>query len=667
MVADNTWDEMTITIDNNPSDSTLRASWSHGDDIKLDVTDVLLDALGTDDKLSIRTHDCRRLRLVSLMACLALAGQIGVSAETDRPNILWIVSEDNSPLLGCYGDTFATTPNLDALAKEGILYRHAFANAPVCASTRSTLISGMYACGLGTEQMRSSYQFPSFVKTYPMYLKETGYYIANHRKTDYNSRSAKPKWDGSETKLPYGALVEKQPFFRIENLGTSHESSMHTVYDKKSLKHKSEKVTLPPYHPDIPEMRHGWAQYYDIVTKLDNEVGQILEGLKRSGLDKNTIVFYYSDHGGVIARSKRFLYQSGTHIPMIVRVPEKYRHFAPSGAGSESNRLVAHVDLPPTLLSLAGIPVPDYFQGKAFLGKQKTEDPEYAYMYRGRMDERYDLSRSLRSLKYRYTRHYMPHRPFGQYLDYLWRAEPTGAWEKAYKAGRCNAAQSAFWKPKPFEEFFEVEEDPHEVNNLASDPKYKDLLDVHRQACDDWQMDIKDAGFLPEGMKARIDAETPIYDWIREEGNYPLKEIMAMAGMAGQRDKGNLEALTEGMSADDDIVRYWATMGCLILGGDAGPAKSQLLKMLKDDVIDTRVAAAEALVLIGEKKAGVNGLISVIGNDGDANGWEKLNALNAIDELGDDAKAARPALEILGKADMKYQDRVLEAILKLGR
>ena len=227
--------------------------------------------------------------------------------QKDKPNILWIVSEDNSPFLGCYGDKFATTPNLDKFAKQGIQYNNAFATAPVCAPSRFTLITGMYPPSMGTEHMRSTYPVPDDVKFFPRYFREAGYYTTNNAKKDYNTTDQPEAWDESSAKATYKNRKPGQPFFAVFNLNVSHESSIHTSVPTNKLKHDPEKVTLPPYHPTTPEMKHDWAQYYDKIEDMDRQVGALLKELEAEGQAQNTIVFYYSDNGGILGRSKRFL------------------------------------------------------------------------------------------------------------------------------------------------------------------------------------------------------------------------------------------------------------------------------------------------------------------------------------------------------------------------
>jgi N-sulfoglucosamine sulfohydrolase len=391
----------------------------------------------------------------------------------ELPNILWLTSEDNSPLLGCYGDTFATTPNLDRLASEGFLYTHAYANAPVCAPARNTIITGIYATSGGNQHMRSQYLKSETVRTYPEFLREAGYYCTNNVKTDYNTQSIDPNqiWDECSRDAHYNNRATGQPFFAIFNTTISHESSLHDSIPDEKLRHSPGEVPIPPYHPATAAVKHDWAQYYDKIEDMDTWVGEKLRELEEAGLAENTIVFYYGDHGGVPARSKRYVYETGTRVPFIIRVPDKYKHLFPADkTGSKVERIISFVDLAPTLLSIAGITIPEFMQGSAFMGKQKTKDPQYAYMFRGRMDERYDMSRAVRDHQYRYIRNYMPFRVYGQHLEYLWRAPSIRSWEQAYLAGQCNEIQSAFWQPKPVEELYDTQNDPWEINNLACRP-----------------------------------------------------------------------------------------------------------------------------------------------------------------------------------------------------
>jgi arylsulfatase A-like enzyme len=575
---------------------------------------------------------------------------------TERPNILWIVSEDNSPFFGCYGDEFATTPTFDKLASEGVLYLNAFANAPVCAPARSTIISGVYPPSMGTQNMRSTYPTPESIRFFPQYLREAGYYCTNNSKEDYNMVKPDGTWDESSKNAHYKNRADGQPFFAIFNLGVSHESSIHKSIPNDELRHDPAKVKLPPYHPDTPEMRHDWAQYYDKIEDLDGQVADILKELDEAGLRENTIVAYYGDHGGVIARSKRFVYESGTHVPMIWRFPEKYRHLASGNPGDKTDRLVSFVDLAPTMLSLTGIDIPEYIQGKAFLGEQQTEPREYVHLFRGRMDERMDKVRAVRDKQFRYIKNYMPHRIYGQYIEYLWRAPSCRSWEEAYLAGDCNEAQSAFWNEKPAEELYDVSEDPWEVNNLAGDPVYADILDRMRSEANQWMGEIKDTGLMPEGEMSIRNQNEPSYSYVHS-GSYAFEKIKHAADIATMREEKNLDEIIDFLSDANATVRYWGANGCLILKEKAMPAKSALIKVLNDESVDVRIAAAEALCHLGAASTAAPVFIEALNSD---NMMVRVHAMNSLEIIGGDvAKAAIPKVKevIDGRQGRDYDIR----------
>lgn len=566
---------------------------------------------------------------------------ISCSTKTELPNILWITSEDNSPFLGCYGDTLATSPNLDQLAAEGFLYSHAYANAPVCAPTRNTIITGVYANSGGHQHMRSYYPKSEKVRFYPQYLREQGYYCTNNSKEDYNTINSEGIWDESSEEAHYRNRAEGQPFFHIYNITISHESSIHKWIPEEELQHKPEDMVLPPYHPDTKEMRHDWAQYYDKVSLMDAKVGEYLEELEEAGLADNTIVFYYGDHGGVVARSKRYVYESGTRVPFLLRIPEKFKHLRPGKPGSVIARLISFVDLAPTMLSITGNEIPDYLQGNAFLGPEKTQDPEYAFMFRGRMDERYDMCRAVRDHKYRYIHNYMPYREYGQPLEYLWRAPSIRSWEQAFLAGECDEIQSIFWETKPVEELYDTENDPWEVNNLAADPEYKEVLERMRGANVEWVKSIRDCGFIPEGELANLRGEMPAYDYMRS-GTVDMDALVEAANFATTAKKEDLPALKEYLKSENSVIRFWAASGLLILKDEADPAKDALLRLLKDPSLNVRVVAAEALYGLGERQLAIEALSEVI-LKGDQ--FSSTYALNAVDCLDIEGKLMLPVYQ----------------------
>jgi N-sulfoglucosamine sulfohydrolase len=594
------------------------------------------------------------LRTVSVGSSLAtIPGMISANqAKGNRPNILWITSEDNNTtFLGCYGNPFATTPTLDRLASEGILYRNAFCTAPVCAPTRSTIISGMYPTSLGTEHMRSTYPIPKSIRFFPQYLRDAGYYCTNNAKKDYNMPEPDGVWDESSKNATYRNRRPGQPFFAVFNIEISHESSLHKSISEP--RHDPAKLKLPAYHPDTPEIRHDWAQYYDKVEDMDRRVGQLLADLGEEGLAEDTIVFYYADNGGILPRSKRFCYDSGLHVPMIIRFPGKYQHLAPARPGTRTDRLVTFVDLAPAVLSLAGIPIPPAMQGSAFLGSQQSHPREVACSFRGRMDERYDMVRTVRDKRYRYVRNYNPHRIYAQHVEYLWLMPATRSWERLYREGRCDPAQRAFWEPKAPEELYDLVRDPDEVHNLAGDPAHQATLQRLRKSCLNWMMEVRDAGFVPEGEMVEYSKHGTLFDIVHDK-NFPLQRIVDTADIATRRNSDLIPRLLERLDDSHPVVRYWAATGCLVLGEQAKAAVAKLKECLKDASADVRVTAAEALCAVGEAEIGLPVLIESLRHE---NGKIALHAANALECLGEKARPALQALEQVQKHPDDYVQR----------
>jgi len=560
----------------------------------------------------------------------------------DRPNILWITSEDNSPLLGCYGDEQAHTPNLDKLATEGVRYRNAFANAPVCSAARSTLITGMYACSLGIHNHRSKAKIPGPFRPYPEYLRQAGYYCTNNSKTDYNYiGNPKLPWDECSNRAHYDNRKPGQPFFAIFNITLSHEGQLQqkTVTNRRRngiLPNKPriapEDVKFPPYHADTPTVRRDWSVYYDNVTLMDKQVGRLLRELDEKGLVDNTIVFYYSDHGGALPRGKRNIHDSGTRVPFIMRFPKKWAHLAPAGPGEWVDQPVSFVDFPATVFSLAGVPIPRQFEGRAFLGEQVAEFEDHVFLFRGRMDERYDTVRAVRDRRYRYVQNYSPHRPWGQQYSYPFRVMPSmGSWYRAYLDGKCNAVQARYWLPKPSEEFYDIESDPYEINNLIDDPKYAGQIARMRNILKRDIIRSRDIGFIPEGMFERLAADKTLYEYAQSD-EYSIERIVEMANLAASRDASSLDKLIAACDNPHPVIRYWAATGCLIRQKKAAPAREQLKALLKDEWMDVRVVAAEALSYLGETDLALQAMKPIIGGK---EGFATVAALNALDFMLD--------------------------------
>lgn len=596
------------------------------------------------------------LLIISTLLWLTSNGQ---GSQQDKPNILWIVSEDNTTLLGCYGDKTATTPNIDNFAKQGILYKNAFCTAPVCAPSRSTLIAGMFATTMGTENMRSVYPVPEMIQFFPRYLREAGYYTSNNAKKDYNTVDQTEAWDESSNKATYKNRKAGQPFFSVFNIATSHESSLHKVVN--NLRHDPKTITVPAYQPATAEMKYDWAQYYDKLEDMDKEVGAYLKELDDAGLTENTIVFYYADNGGVLPRSKRFMYESGLHVPLIVRIPKKYAHLASMAAGSQTDRMISFVDFAPTVLSLAGIKIPNHFQGHAFLGKQQSPEQDYAFSFRGRMDERIDLIRSVRDKQYRYIRNYYPNKIYAQYIEYLWNSPSMKSWDSAYKTGQLNEVQSRFFRTKPVEELYDCQKDPDNIYNLAEKKEFSDVLKRMRTANEKLLTDTKDAGFIPEARREEMSKSTTIYEYTHSE-KYNIRKIIETANMASSKDRKYLDVLITRLQDKDPDIRYWAATGCTILGKEATRAIKDLEALLSDKEPCVQIAAAEALYGVGEKKKSVAILINALKGSNIMARVQALNILETTDKK--DASMARANLQsIISQNLAEYDVRAAKRLL----
>jgi arylsulfatase A-like enzyme len=579
----------------------------------------------------------------------------------DLPNILWLTSEDNGPHLGCYGDEYATTPNLDVLASKGMIYTRAISNAPVCAPARTTIISGMYPPSTGSEHMRSMTSLPAGYKMYPAYLRELGYYCTNKSKEDYNLRKEGEVWNVSGGKGHWRNRPDKKkPFFAIFNYTVCHESQIRKRPHVQV--HDPANVRVPAYHPDHPEVRKDWAQYHDKLTEMDKQVGTQLKELEDAGLADDTIIFYYGDHGSGMPRSKRWPFFSGLNVPLIVHVPEKWKHLTASDykVGGSSDRRVGFVDLAPTLLSIAGKKPPAHMQGHAFMGKHEAPAQEYGYGFRGRMDERYDMVRSVVGKRYMYIRNYMPHKLYGQHVGYMFVTTTTQVWKRLYDEGKLNEAQSHFWKTKPAEELYDLEKDPDEVNNLAGSKKHQKILDQMRKAHREHVAKIRDVGFLPEGeIHSRSEGSTP-YEMGHDDKKYPFEKIYAAADLASHMRRADLPAITKLLESPDSAVRYWGALG-LLMQEKTGVrhGKEALGKALKDPSPYVRVIAAEALGKYGSKED-IAKAVETLGQTVDPikNGcFPSMLAMNAIDHLDDKSKSLAPLIQSMPRVPENVDGR----------
>jgi uncharacterized sulfatase len=472
-------------------------------------------------RIMTTTFQCRAAALLLAVACSApgAAAAQPAARTPPRPNILWISAEDLSPDLGSYGDAYARTPTLDRLASQGSRYSKAFASAPVCAPSRSAIITGMYPTAIGSMHMRSKAVPPAGVRAFTEYLRAAGYYCTNNSKTDYNfeappsHRPPDSVWDETGDMAHWRNRPDRaQPFFAVMNLTVTHESQIRAPANRVAAntarltadqRHDPVRAVLPPYYPDTPLVRRDWANYHDIITAMDYQVADILAQLEADGLADSTVVFFWGDHGRGLPRAKRWPYDSGLRVPLIVRWPGT---IAP---GTVNDELVSLVDLGPTVLSVAGVPIPPHMQAQAFLGGQKATPREYTFAHRDRMDEAYDMIRSARDGRYRYIRNFHPGRPYAQHIAYMEEMPTMMEMRRRYK-DHMNAlapeygkamtpAQLLFFRPeKPPEELYDLDSDPHEIDNLAGSQRHAPVLARMRAALERWQATTGDLGMVPE-------------------------------------------------------------------------------------------------------------------------------------------------------------------------
>jgi N-sulfoglucosamine sulfohydrolase len=556
--------------------------------------------------MTAKTHLRNKIAFLAFFVFCTLP----LTGKDIKPNILWMTSEDNSiEWISCYGSKNAKTPHIDQLAKEGFRYLYCFDNGAVCAPTRSSWITGMHSISNGTQPMRSGFEIPASVSFYNELLQKAGYFTSNCSKTDYNlrapsSRNPKDFWNysGKDYAGTWKLREKGQPFFTVYNIGDSHESRAFGDHKDESV--DPEKMILAPYHPDLPEMRNTYAKYSSAISKMDSLVGQAIEKLKQDGLYENTIIVYNSDHGGVLARSKRFLYSSGIHCPLIVRIPEKMKHLYPQGKspGSTIDRIVSFIDMPKTWVSLTGAEMKENFQGRIFLGPNTEPQSQYHFSWRGRADERFDCVRVMRDKQFAYHKNYAPFAPNGQYLAYMHNMKATGAWERHHLAGKTNAVTGRFFKPRPSEEFYDNFKDFHNIDNQIDDPLHQTKIKELKKELRRQQLKYFDSGLMPEEMRNRIIKEknTTVYAFVRDPKLYPLAQYLDFADLALTRKKKNLKTFTNGLADEDPVKRYWSVIGLLLLEKQAKSAISELKKVLGDrDEIPA--FAAWAIYKAGEK------------------------------------------------------------------
>lgn len=593
--------------------------------------------------------------MLRILTTLSLMTASAINTIAKTPNILWITAEDMSPTLGCYGDDYAITPNIDQLAADGVVYTNAFATSPVCSPSRSCIINGLPATSQGTQQMRSAFPIPEYMKGFPSILRKDGFYASNNVKTDYNNGNWKEiiaaSWDESSDTAHWRNKSGDQPFFSVFNLMTSHQSrTMVWPYEQfvsdvqskldASEIHDPEAAPLPPYYPDTPVVRRTVARFYDCVTAMDKEVGEILQQLEDDGLAEDTIVFFYSDHGSGMPRHKRALLDSGMNVALIVRFPEKFRHFAPSAPGTRTDRLVSFDDFGPTALSLAGESIPDYMEGKPFLGPKAVPARRYTYGHRDRVDEVHDLARSVRDKRYLYISNYMPHLGYNQPTAWPDLGEIRHEFYKMTEDGRMTPPQEHFAGPRrPLEELYDCQSDPQNLVNLAESPDHRGILERMRGQLAKNLVESRDLGFLPESLAWQLAEGSTAYELARSSGDYNQAILIEAASQVGNASEDELLA---NLNHSDPGVRYWGAVGLSAALSISEKATRALAEALDDEVANVRIEAANALARHGELEKSIPALAEALG---DEDLIAVQHAARAIELLGEKAIEALPAVQ----------------------
>ena len=554
-------------------------------------------------------HPPRLMKIARFLLLLAYLVPCVAEAKQDKPNIVWIVSEDNSAKwLRIYGPGGAPMPTVERLAKNGLVFNHAFSCAPVCSVARSTIISGCYAPRTGAQYHRkqATVPMPDGLKMFPFYLRKNGYHTTNNSKEDYNFHPADKQevWDASSRKASYKNRKAGQPFFHVQNFGTTHEGKTFGDPLKFRLKTDPAKVKLAAYHPDTPIFRHSYAHYLDMHMAVDAQMGAFVKQLEKDKLLDDTFIFYYGDHGGVMPGSKGYANESGLRIPMVVSIPKNWQHLAPASPGTRVDGFVEFVDLSATVLNLAGIKIPAAIDGKPFLGKgvslAELNKRDQSFGYADRFDEKYDLVRTLRKGTFRYSRNYQPFNFDGLYNEYRYKQTPFSQWRELYLAGKLNAAQQKFFKSRPAETLYDLSSDPDEINNLANDQNHQKTLLEMRALLQKKVKALPDLSFYPEPIFIRDGLRNPVNFGQEHKAN--ISKLIDIADLSLGSFEKSRQGISAALNSKNPWDRYWGLIVCSSFGKEAAPFYEQAKRLASNDTQSlVRTRAAEFLGLTGQQ------------------------------------------------------------------
>ena len=542
---------------------------------------------------------------VSLLLGLLLIHSACNTKEQSYPNIVWLTTEDNSPHhMKLYNGDGAAMPAIEKLAKEGIVFDNAFSNAPVCSVARSTLITGCYAPRIFTQfHRRAQYvTLPQGLMPFPFYLKQAGYYTTNNHKQDYNFILPDGVWDESSKKASYKNRKPGQPFFHVQNHTVTHEGSLH--FDQKRIDNTSdedlEQIQVFPYHPDTKTFRYSYYHFQNRHVLADRQMGEFIADLEQEGLMEDTIIFYFGDHGGVLPRSKGYAYESGLQVPLVVYVPEKWKHLFHHSKGSRAKTFVEFVDLAPTVLSLAGVSPPEGIDGTAVSGAfsqaSAIEKKNTSFGYADRFDEKYDLVRTLRVGKYKYIRNYQPFNIDALYNFYRYKMLAFKQWDTLYNAGKLNQEQRQFFESKGPEGLYDIDQDPHEVNDLSASPVHQEILMQMREQLREKLAALPDLSFYPEPYLLEHALGNPVA--FGQNHQQEIKELMAVADLNLSSFEAVQGKIKQALTDDNPWKRYWGLVVCTSFGKKAKTLVPQIKNLVNQDQENlVRARAMEYLML----------------------------------------------------------------------
>ena len=591
------------------------------------------------------------------LACTAACGIYSLEASAannkkkERPNILWVTFEDTSSYeFGCYGNKDVHTPNADSLAARGIQFMNAWSVAPQSSPARSSLITGCYAPTYGMDVHPVSYDTPADI-FFPQRLREAGYYCTNNSKTHYNStNNNKACWDECTKTASYNSPKrgKDQPFFAVFNTVTSHMGRVRTFhtdgrrdYTKEGI--YTELLTLPSYVPDLPEVRSDYAGHLEAVQDVDTWLGFFLKDLKDKGLDDNTIIFFFSDHGGCVPRGKGYLYESGLKVPLIAYFPEKWKHLA-NGKSGKDNSLVNFTDLGPTVLSLAGGKPTKNMQGKAIFGEYASkEERKVQFAFAANQLHHFMPVRAVTDGHIKYMRSYIPYRQFALRNYYQWGMPSNKAWDKLVLGNHnTNPDWALTFDAHPAEMLFDLDKDPGELHDLSSSPEYAEVLAKMRNELSNHIRNTHDLGFfLPTSRTGHV-----LYDVVRKE-KYPMEELYKLVEAAGMGDIASLPLFEKAIASSHRDMRFWGAVGYAELAHkkQISQCPQALADLLKDEDPYVASEAAYAVTYLGKPQEGIARLINPVKEEDRKIGYSSLECISLDPAMRDYIRQFLPQLK----------------------